>query len=306
MTGGDSSAGHDAMVGRAWILGAAVLWSTSGLFAKSPWFDAWPAETRGLLLGFFRSGFAMLVLIPMIRRPCFRWPMVPMTICFAVMVWSFMSAMVHGPAANAIWLQYLCPAWVLVGGVVLLREPVTAADRRMLVSCLAGVLLILVMEFRSGANSYATMMGVLSGVTFAGVVLSMRSLAGVDPAWMVTLNHVATAALLAPWVWQAHTPIAPSGYVALGFFGVFQMSLPYVMFARGLRRTSSPEASVLTLIEPILVPMWVFIAWRGHPGYQSPAWWTWVGGGLILAGLLRRYLPMMLARRRRREAIRRP
>ncbi len=42
-------------------------------FAKSPWFEAWPTETRGLLLAFWRSLFAMLLLIPLVRRPQWRW-----------------------------------------------------------------------------------------------------------------------------------------------------------------------------------------------------------------------------------------
>ncbi len=288
---------REASIGRLWIVAAAVLWSTSGLFAKSPWFDGWPEDSRGLLLAFFRSLFAMLVLLPLVRRPCWRWPMLPMTLSFATMVWSFMSAMVHGPAANAIWLQYLCPAWVVIGGVAWLRERVTAADRRMLVSCLAGVLLILAMELRAGGTAYATALGLLSGVAFAGVVLSMRAMADVDPAWTVILNHSATVVLLAPWAWQLHEPIEATGYVALGLFGIVQMSVPYLMFARGLRSTSSPEASVLALIEPILVPLWVYLAWHQHPGYQPPPWWTWAGGGLILFGLLRRYLPMLAAKR---------
>jgi hypothetical protein len=40
----------------------------------------------------------------------------------------------------------------------------------------------------------------------------------------------------------------------------------------------------------LLVPVWVFLAWHGEPNYQAPRWWTFVGGGLILTGLLLRYL----------------
>jgi drug/metabolite transporter (DMT)-like permease len=205
-----------------------------------------------------------------------------------------MTAMVHGPAANAIWLQYLSPVWVLLGGVFLLKEKVTMGDMRMFVFCLGGVTLILAMEMWRGSDLLATGMGILSGITFAGVVISMRLMRQADPAWLITLNHAATALLLAPWVWQREEQIAASSYVALGLFGVFQMSVPYVIFARGLRCVSSPEASVLTLIEPILVPIWVYMAWHHHPSYQAPQWWTWAGGGLILFGLLTRYLPPLI------------
>jgi drug/metabolite transporter (DMT)-like permease len=285
---------REQWTGRLQIMLAALLWSTSGFFAKAPWFDAWPEDVRGIMLAFWRSFFAALVLVPMIRKPNWQWPMLPMLVCFPLMVWSFMTAMVHGPAANAIWLQYLSPVWVLLGGVFLLKEKVTMGDMRMFVFCLGGVTLILAMEMWRGSDLLATGMGILSGITFAGVVISMRLMRQADPAWLITLNHAATALLLAPWVWQREEQIAASSYVALGLFGVFQMSVPYVIFARGLRCVSSPEASVLTLIEPILVPIWVYMAWHHHPSYQAPQWWTWAGGGLILFGLLTRYLPPLI------------
>ena len=82
------------------------------------------------------------------------------------------------------------------------------------------------------------------------------------------------------------------------------MSLPYILFARGLRQVSSPEASVLTLLEPLLLPLWVYLAWHHHPSYQSPRWWIWAGGGLILGGLLMKYLPPLRERLRRARGAR--
>ncbi|RMF44498.1 MAG: hypothetical protein D6753_02395 [Planctomycetota bacterium] len=300
--------GRRVALGRLQIVLAGVLWSSSGFFAKAPWFDGWPIEDRGLCLAFWRSAFAALVLVPLIRRPAWYWQLVPMVACFALMVWTFMTAMVYGPAANAIWLQYLAPAWVTVAAVLWMKEPMTRADGRMIVCCLAGVIWILVMEWvhapadGSGAGQapahhplFATAMGILSGISFAGVVLCIRSMRSADPVWLITLNHGGTALLLLPWVLQAEGTIAPLGYLALGMFGVLQMSLPYVLFARGLQTTPSPEASVLTLIEPILVPLWGFLAWRGHPSYDAPGWWVWVGAGLILAGLITRYAPPLIA-----------
>ncbi|MEM7560887.1 MAG: DMT family transporter, partial [Planctomycetota bacterium] len=134
----------------------------------------------------------------------------------------------------------------------------------------------------------------LSGVTFAGVVTCIRSLKDADPAFLITLNHGGTALVLSPWVLSNTESVSVGSYVALGMFGVFQMSIPYVLFARGLKTTSSPEASILTLIEPILVPLWVFLAWRNHPSYDAPQWWTLAGGLLILVGLVARYLPQLL------------
>jgi len=291
---GEAAIRRNGWAGRAAIALAAVLWSTSGFFAKAPWFDGWPQESRGLLLAFFRSLFACAVLAPLIRRPQFHVAMVPMCVCFAVMVWSFMTAMVYGPAANAIWLQYLSPAWVLIGAVVLLKENVTRADVRMFLFCIVGVFLIVAMETRRGGTLLATGMALLSGVSFAGVVLSMRVMKDVDSAWLITLNHFTAAMLLLPWALPEHRWIAPAAYVALAAFGVLQMSVPYVLFAKGLREVSSAEASMLILIEPILVPVWVYLAWHQHPSYIAPPWWTYAGAGLILVGLIGRYLPPLI------------
>ena len=216
-----------------------------------------------------------------------------MMVCFAVMVWSFMTAMVKGPAANAIWLQYLCPVWVMIASVAVLKQKTSAADLRMFVFSVSGVTLILACEMLHGSGIYATLLGILSGVSMAGVVLAMRGMKNMDAAWLITLNHAATVLMLTPWVWSAQR-IEVSGYLALAFFGTFQMSIPYILFARGLRSTPSPEASILALIEPILLPVWVFIAWHNHPNYAPPPWWTWVGGALITAGLVSRYAPLLV------------
>lgn len=277
--------------GRALIALAAVLWSTSGFFAKAPWFDGWPVESRGLMLGFWRSLFAGCILIPFIRRPQWHPALISMCLCFGCMVWAFMTAMVNGPAANAIWLQYLAPAWVMIIGVILLGERVSSADVRMLGFCSTGVLLILAMEMQSANSWWATSMGILSGVAFAGVVLHFRYLRHLESTWLMALNHLATVFILLPWAWGQSGYVSVGSYTALAFFGVFQMSIPYLLFARGVRTVGSAEASVLTLLEPILVPLWVFVAWHHHQSYDPPDWWTWAGGALILTGLLLRYLP---------------
>ena len=54
--------GHVAPRDRArlMVVAAALLWSTSGFYAKAPWFDDWPEETRGVALTFWRAVFAAL------------------------------------------------------------------------------------------------------------------------------------------------------------------------------------------------------------------------------------------------------
>jgi drug/metabolite transporter (DMT)-like permease len=80
-------------------------------------------------------------------------------------------------------------------------------------------------------------------------------------------------------------------WIYLALFGSLQMGLPYVLFARGLQSVSSHEASGIALLEPVLVPVWVYVAWRGAADYQLPAVTTMIGAVLIMAGLLASYWP---------------
>ena len=72
--------------GFRWLLVlVAILWSTSGLFAKAPWLAAWPVEVRGPLLAFWRTLFAGLFLLPLVRQPRWTWRLLPSTLIFAAM-----------------------------------------------------------------------------------------------------------------------------------------------------------------------------------------------------------------------------
>lgn len=249
-------------------------------------------------MAFWRSFFALVFMLPLIRRPAWRWQMLPMVVCFALMIWAFLSAMVYRPAANAIWLQYLAPVWVLIMGSLFLGEHPERRDWTMFGFCFAGVGLIFAMELLYG-SVYATCLGILSGMAYAGVVLTLRTMRDVDSVWLISLNHGGSLLLLLPLVFQNTHHLPLTSYVALAFFGVVQMSLPYILFARGLRTTGAAEASLLTLIEPLLLPVWVFVAWRHHESYAPPPLWTMIGGGLILTGLASRYLPLVWGLRRR-------
>ena len=44
-----------------------------------------------------------------------------------------------------------------------------------------------------------------------------------------------------------------------------------MIFAWAVREVESNEASLLTLLEPVAVPIWTFIAWRSYPSYQLPS-----------------------------------
>ncbi|MEM7455056.1 MAG: EamA family transporter [Planctomycetota bacterium] len=283
--------------GRILICIAALLWSTSGLFAKAPIFDAWPEEVRGALFAFWRATFAAGILLLLVRRIQWSWKLIPTALIFAAMNWTYLSALVYSEATLAIWLQYTSPAWVFLFGLFVLREKQTVRDWILLAFAVGGLSVIL-FALISGANPIGIGWGMLAGVTFAAVVISLRWCREFDPAWLIFLNHVATAFLFFPVMLNSNIYPAGSQWLYLIAFGSLQMGIPYVLFTRAMKTVTSHEAAGLSLLEPLLVPVWVFVAWSSSPEYEPPAVTTIAGGALILTGLVIRYWPMRLSSRK--------
>jgi drug/metabolite transporter (DMT)-like permease len=122
-----------------------------------------------------------------------------MTLFFAGMNYTYLTAMVSGTAANAIWLQCTAPVWVLLVGVFVFGERAIARDWVMVAFAMLGVGVIIYYESR-GAALAAVGWGLTSGVMYAGVVLSLRQLRGLDSVWLAAVNHLMTAIVLLPLV----------------------------------------------------------------------------------------------------------
>jgi drug/metabolite transporter, DME family len=279
--------------GRLCVVLAALLWSTSGAFTKlltkDTGFGLDQPALDPLQLAFARPFFAGLALLPLLRRGdlSFRPAMLVTAVCFTAMNALYVIAMAIGSAANAVFLQYTAPMWLVLVGVFWLKEP---ADRRTLLALAAsmvGVAVIVAGGWGDGGQLTAAAIALGSGVGYAAVLLGLRVLRGASSRWLTVFNHLFAAAALAPalvFFWKA-TP-SPAQFVTLFLFGSLHMGLPYWLVARGLRRVNSQEAGMLTLLEPLLNPLWAFLV-----SGEKPSVFTLVGGGFILAALAWRYWP---------------
>ena len=289
---------------------AAVLWSTGSVFMRllreplGLGLDA-PLLTP-LQIAFYRGLFGGLVVLALVRRADmqFRARMAVMVVVFAVMSGLYLSALGLGPAANAIFLQNTAPLWVFVFAVLVLREP---ADRRGWETVLLGALGAVVIvagnwprelpPAEQRTQVLILFMGVGSGVVYAVVVLFLRTLRDHSSAWLVALNLLGTALTLGLFVaatdgpaacWEWATAPSPRQVFVLAVFGAVQMALPYWLFARSLRAVSPQEAAIITLLEPLLNPVWAYLI---TPAKDTPNVWMFTGCGLILLALVWRYLP---------------
>jgi drug/metabolite transporter (DMT)-like permease len=282
--------------GRMCVVLAALLWSTSGAFTKlltqPTGFGLDQPAIDPLQIAFGRALFAGLALLPLLRRAdlSFRPAMLGTAICFAAMNALYVTAMAIGSAANAVFLQYTAPMWMALVSIFWLKEP---ADRRTLFALAAsmiGVAVIVVGGWGDGDKLVAAGIAVGSGVAYAGVLIGLRVLRASSSRWLTIFNHLFAAFALAPslvFFWKA--TLSPAQLVALFLFGSVQMALPYWLVARGLRRVSSQEAGMLTLLEPLLNPLWAFLIYPQQS--ETPSFYTLIGGACILAALAWRYWP---------------
>jgi drug/metabolite transporter (DMT)-like permease len=289
--------------GRLCIAAAAVLWSLSGFFTrllqKRSALELNEPSLTPLQIAFFRALFAGLFLVPFVRRRDVRFrPLMPVMVgLFASMNAMFISAIALGTSANAILLQNTAPFFVYPVAVFVLREPPDRRTGRTLLIELAGMAVVIVGGWKSETPIGVTLLGIGSGLTYAGIILCLRYLRDESSQWLIVQNHLGSAACLAAiiliangvtvWVdWITAPTTRQLGFLVV--FGSVQLGLPYFLFARGLRSVSPQEAGVLTLLEPVLNPLWAYLI---SPETDTPTVYTAVGGVLIVGALAYRYLP---------------
>ncbi len=283
--------------GRLMCVLASLLWSTSGAFVKSPPLAAIPEQNRGPILACFRALAAAAALAFFVKPRHIRWrPMlVPFVISFAGMNLLFVTAMTRTTAAAAIFLQYTSTAWAFVFSIFFLRERADRPNLLALAFALAGLTWIVAGDWNT-TYFFGNCLALGSGLCYAGVIIALKMLRDEDSAWLVALCHAAAGLLLLPMVLARPLELSPLQWTVVAVFGVVQMGLPYVIFASALRWVPIQDAALLTLLEPILNPLWVYCLW-GEPVGMG----TWIGGGLIVGGLALRSLLLRTAENRRVE-----
>ncbi len=263
-------------------------------------------QLSSLQIAFYRGLFGGLFMLALVRRSqiTFRPIMIPMILTFTVMSGLYLSALGLGAAANAIFLQNTAPVWVSLFAVFILREHIDRRAWQAVALAVSGAFVIVVGGWPSNLSpegqrneSIVLLMGVASGMVYAGVVLFLRLLREESPVWLVAMNLLGTAITLALFVivtsgfaefveWVRTPSIQQLAVMAVG--GVLQMSVPYLLFTYSLRAVSPQEAAIITLIEPLLNPIWAFLL---TPEKDTPTLPMFLGGGLILLALMWKYIP---------------
>jgi drug/metabolite transporter (DMT)-like permease len=262
------------------LLAAALLFSTGGAAIKSTTLGAWQVAS-------FRSGvaaLAVLLLVPAARRG-WNWKVVLVGISYAATMIAFVTANKLTTAANTIFLQSTAPLYILLLGPWLLRERVKREEVFFMIPVAVGMFLFFVGESAPAATAPDPALGniiaAFSGVLWATTLMGLRWLGrqpGQENAAISTVGvgNLITFLVCLPMALPVHGATTVD-WVVIGYLGVFQIGLAYLLLSTGIRHLPALEASVLLLAEPALNPVW---AWLVHG--ETPGPWAIAGGVLIL------------------------
>jgi DME family drug/metabolite transporter len=262
------------------VAGAAILWSSGGLFIK---LAPMPALAVACGRSLVAALFCLAVLRPNLRQA--RWATAA---SYAACIVTFVSATKLTTAANAIFLQYTGPAYVLVLSPFLLDEPFRPLDAICVALSLAGMSLFFVGKVESG-QALGNVLGIVSGVFFALTVVLLRRDAkdgSGDALPSTALGNLLAAAVTLPFALHALPDmLTVRGAGVLLYLGIVQLGVAYWLFVKGVRRVPAAEASLISMLEPVLNPIWVLIGFGERPGF-----WAIAGGAVVIAAVVLRTL----------------
>lgn len=261
------------------VLGAAILWSTGGLFIKATHLSAFEVS-------FGRSLLAAITIVIFTRREGFGLNRISAitSVLYAALLILFVVATKLTTAANAIFLQYTAPVYVLILEPLFYKEKFRARDFVTVAACVAGMSLFFVGKLRPQDVS-GNLFALASGVCFALFFLLLRHSKArqVNRAASAIYGNLIVVLLCAPAFFSAlQRGIGADDYARIAYLGVVQIGFAYLLFtlamARGLR---SLDAGIIGYVEPVLNPIWVFL-FLG----ERPSGWAIIGGAIIIASVI--------------------
>jgi drug/metabolite transporter (DMT)-like permease len=265
--------------GRILIVVAAVAWSTAGIGQRELTLD-----TGTQLAGRALFGFVALFLYVAIMqrgdvvagfRAIGRGGLLVAGL-MAVASASFIVALNHATVANVLFFQALAPIMAAALGTVVLREAVGRRTWLATIIALAGVALMV------GGPGRPSLLGELLSfvmtLSFAGTLVVTRHRRDVSMAPATCISQLLVLVATAPFAHPGQ--IGGKDLTLLALLGFCQIGLGLMLLTIGARLIPAAEVALLTQLEVVLAPLWVWLARSERPSAATIA-----GGGVVLGAV---------------------
>lgn len=265
------------------VIGATLCWSIGGTIDRFISIeDTWVVVFwRSLFAGIFILGFMLA------RDGIFgtgkllaaaRGPSIIVGVCYAISTICFILALSFTSVAKVLLIQSAVPIIAAAISWVLLREKVPFYTVVAIAGVVAGISVIFLGSAAQGGSLTGDMLALAIAFSFALSVVITRKYPGIRMTPAVLLG-VTIAGVIAFFL---SGPLAVGmrdlGFLAL--FGMVNLGLGLALFVTGARLIPSVLSALLSVIEPILGPIWV---WLVHD--EVPTELVLIGGTIVMAAL---------------------
>lgn len=252
------------------VIAAALLWSTGGIFIKL-------ISLNAFQLSCLRSIFAALVFIFLFKKKLLDVNGLTFlnAVFYAAILILFVVATKLTTAANAIFLQYTAPIYVLFFEPLINKTKYQLINVITIIFCFIGMILFFVGEL-SPKHMEGNIIALISGIAFAAFLIGMRKNRPEYQFSSIFYGNVLICLICMPSIFSLQG-LSFNDFIMIAFLGIFQIGLAYAIFSYGLKRVYAIEASLISMIEPVLNPVWVFIGYG-----EEPATLAIIGGIIIV------------------------
>ncbi len=262
------------------MLAAATAWSTAGLMQRG--LDATPA-TQVVGRAFFAFLVLLLVLAVTERSgviASFRglgrdgWLF---TAFLTISSATFLLALNYTTVANVLFLQAASPMLAALLGWLFLSERISRRTFLAVATSAVGVTVMVVGRFEAGAA--AVLLPIVMTVSFAIVIVIARHRQDMSMMPAACASQVVVIAFVAPFA--SFSSASGSDWGLFLAMGVFQMGIGLGLLTIGARLLPIAEVALLSLLEVVLGPLWVWLAYS-----ETPATATLVGGAIVTTAIV--------------------
>jgi drug/metabolite transporter (DMT)-like permease len=199
-------------------------------------------------------------------------------VCLATVSSAFILALAHTSVAHVLLFQATSPFLAALLAWVLMREGIPLRTWIAMAGALLGVAIMIGGSLDSG-GLWGDVLCVLMSGGFAVVIVITRSHRQISMTPATALGMAIAFAATAPF--SHFGGVSGRDLFLLAALGAGQIALGLILFTAGARLIPAAQAGLITLIEIVLGPLWVWLIYREEP--DTP---TIAGGSVIVAAVL--------------------
>jgi drug/metabolite transporter (DMT)-like permease len=274
-------AGHRR--GIAVLVLCTFLWSTAGVVTRAT------SVSNGWEAAFWRSLFLCMVIAALMiaqyrggaarRLLSMGWPGLASSLAWAAMLTCFMLALSLTTVANALLMFGVLPLCAAIAGRLFLGERV-AAHTWLAIACAATGIGVMFHGALGSGNFAGSLIALVVPVAAAANTVAVKLGRGRVDLVPALLLGGAISVLIA-WPLAGPFSASPRDLALYGGLALFQLALPCILLVRVvLPRLSAAEVGLLSLLEIVLGPLWVWLALG-----EEPAGAVIAGGLVVLAAV---------------------